>query len=1132
MANLFSAGVSLMNRLSYPQKFAVISVLPVLLFTVIVFLMTSKINAEIDVIQKERAGLEYMSPLRELLENTQKYRGLSNAYMNGNTAVKDELESVFSQININIQEVDRVNQKLGAVLVADKQWDKIKNILKYNLKADTKFNEESAFYLNTMLNAEILDLIHHIGDTSYLILDPDINNYYLIDIVLNNLLSQTETLGQARGIGSGVVAKKSITSDEKIKLIFLTGSIKATRDSITKNINTVVQNNPSLLSLLQAYNEVNTAKTNTFLNVLDPNNIINEEKLQIMPRELFYAEKNTYYLAIPVGILPQEYFQMGTAAIDSNFKFYDVCSAALDQLLEAKINRLSSERNVALFFVLIALGVVLYLLIAFYISVIRKIITWKKSILRMSVGDLTTKIILESKDELQEVDVSLNKLAVAFNRMIAEIKNKEYEIEDQKQFYENVIQNSLTPMFVIDSNHNVIIWNGACEQFTGIKSSDIKGIPTRNVFFDELRPSLADIVLGEDYQNYITDYRVLRESDVLEHGLYAEAWVLGGRYIAMNAAPVYNSNGAVIAAIQTMQEITGNKLTEDRLLLANNVFDNTLEGIIVIDSKGSNIQWVNNAFTQITGYSMEEVMGTHLYDLRSDQHSAEFYKMMWDSIFKKGRWQGEMWNRRKNGEAYPEWMTIIAIKDDKGEVLHYVFVFSDITSLKLSEKKLEYLAHFDPLTELPNRVLFNERLNQAIARAEKHNELMAVLFLDLDHFKLVNDTYGHSNGDLLLQFVAKRLKDCVRKSDTVSRLGGDEFTIILPFLKDKHESSIIAQNIISSFSQPFSLEGQQFFVTTSIGISLYSIDGDDSDSLVKNADIAMYHAKDQGRNKYQFYNADMIIETFGQLQMENLLHNALEQNQFVLHYQPQVNLQTNEIIGMEALVRMKHTDQGHIPPAQFIAIAEKTGLIVPIGEWVLRTACAQNKKWQEAGFRPMRIAVNLSARQFQQDNLVELVKQVLKETDLEAGYLELEITESISMFHIDRVMAILFELDALGVRISIDDFGTGHSSLNYLKHFPIDSLKIDRSFISDIVRNSEDSTIATSIISMAKQLKLEVIAEGVESEVQLAFLREMKCDIIQGYLISKPLEAAKIEQLLKLNEKQLFKYSEFSSLHA
>ena len=430
---------------------------------------------------------------------------------------------------------------------------------------------------------------------------------------------------------------------------------------------------------------------------------------------------------------------------------------------------------------------------------------------------------------------------------------------------------------------------------------------------------------------------------------------------------------------------------------------------------------------------------------------------------------------------------------------------SQDASRKRAEERLSYLAHHDALTNLPNRMLFIDRLGQALSRAPWHKRLAAVLFLDLDHFKRINDTLGHTMGDLLLKEVAKRLAQCSRQGDTVARMGGDEFTIILADIAHAQDVPKVAQKIIDIFSKRFVVGDHEIFITTSVGISLYPDDGEDPEALLKNADAAMYRAKEIGRNTYQYFSIDMNTKASERLALETDLRHALEREEFLVHYQPQVDLNTGQIIGMEALVRWQHPDLGLVPPAKFIPLAEDTGLIAPIGEWVLRTACAQNKAWQTAGLPPIRVGVNLSARQFQCQNLVEMIVRILKETGLDPTYLELELTESVLMQNTEAIIATLCELDAMGINISIDDFGTGYSSLSYLKRFPINRLKIDQSFVRDITTDPDDAAIVTAIITLAHSLKLKVIAEAVETEEQLAFLRSLNCDEMQGYLFSRPL---------------------------
>lgn len=449
-----------------------------------------------------------------------------------------------------------------------------------------------------------------------------------------------------------------------------------------------------------------------------------------------------------------------------------------------------------------------------------------------------------------------------------------------------------------------------------------------------------------------------------------------------------------------------------------------------------------------------------------------------------------------------------------GRPVGRVWSFRDVTDWKRAEERLVELAHFDQLTGLPNRTLFQDRLRQALPQASRMGKLVALLFLDLDRFKLVNDSLGHTVGDLLLKEAAGRLTRCVRKSDTVARLGGDEFTVLLTNVTSVHDAAKVAQKILDDFSRPFGLQGPELFVTPSIGITLYPFDGDDIDLLLKNADTAMYRAKQMGRNNYQFYSADMNTATIAQLTLESSLRYALKREEFLIHYQPQVDLKSGQIISVEALLRWQHPSLGLIGPQEFIPIAEETGLIVPIGEWVLRTACAQAAVWQKADLPPIRMVVNLSIRQFKQPQLIENVERILRETGLGPERLGLELTESMLMENEERTVSVLSQMNKLGIQISIDDFGTGYSSLRYLKCFPVHILKIDQSFVREIETNPTDAAIVSSIIMLARNLGLKVVAEGVESVAQLEFLRANGCDGMQGYYFSRPLAAEAFEKKL------------------
>lgn len=543
-------------------------------------------------------------------------------------------------------------------------------------------------------------------------------------------------------------------------------------------------------------------------------------------------------------------------------------------------------------------------------------------------------------------------------------------------------------------------------------------------------------------------------------------------------------------------------------------FESTRDGVLITDLTPS-IVAVNRAFSEITGYSEAEALGRNPNMLRSGHQDLSFYREMWANLGTAGHWQGEIWNRRKSGEVYPQWLTISTVMDEQGLPCNYVGVMTDISQLKRSEARLERMAHYDPLTDLPNRVLARLRLEHAIEQADRYARSIAVLFIDLDRFKNVNDSFGHPVGDELLVEIARRLKNRVRSEDTFARLGGDEFLLILERVDDPPEVGQIAQALIDLLDTPFVLSGgQEVYIGSSVGISLYPGDGRTTTELIQHADAAMYQAKADGRNTYRFFTAELSIAAQKRLNMETRLRRALDRGEFVVYYQPKVNVSSGCIVGCEALLRWLDPERGLISPAEFIPVAEEIGLIVPLGEWVLRTACEQAEAWHQAGLPRLNMAVNLSVRQLWKPDLAERIAGILIETGLPAQWLELELTESMIMGQEVLVEERFAALKALGLRLAIDDFGTGYSSLAYLKRFPIDVLKIDGSFVRDIPEDVNDMEIATAIVAMARALKLEVVAEGVETLAQLAFLQEQTCDIYQGYLFSKPLSTDDFEKLL------------------
>lgn len=561
-------------------------------------------------------------------------------------------------------------------------------------------------------------------------------------------------------------------------------------------------------------------------------------------------------------------------------------------------------------------------------------------------------------------------------------------------------------------------------------------------------------------------------------------------------------------------DITERKRAEEVLKTQALVLETMAEGVTVSDENGV-IFFSNPAFDAMFGYERGELIGKHLSILNAypPKENIRIMGEVVEQLQTQGSWFGEFSNRRKDGTLFTTYarMSTLEIRGKK----YWVCVQEDITERKRAEATIQHQAFHDLLTGLPNRIRFNERLLQSLEDARSSQHSLAVMFLDMDRFKTINDTLGHAVGDRLLQSFAQRVTDCLRGGDTIARWGGDEFTVLLPHIKKAEDAAKIAQRILDALKQPFNLEGQQLHISSSIGIALYPQDGEDVQTLLRNADAALYRAKEQGRNNYRFYIPAMNFQASELLALENRLHEALKQEEFVVYYQPQVNIKTGEITVMEALLRWNHPTLGLVSPRKFIPLAEETGLIVPIGEWVLRTAAAQNIAWQKAGLPPLRVAVNLSVRQFQQTNLVEMVRQVLAQTELSPHFLELEITESTIMENVDKARAYIGDLHGLGVHMTMDDFGTGYSSLGYLKKFPFHTLKIDQSFVRDLKDEPQDTAIISAVMALRRGFNLRVVAEGVETKEQLELLQSLDCQEMQGHWFSRPLPAAEATKFLE-----------------
>ncbi len=726
--------------------------------------------------------------------------------------------------------------------------------------------------------------------------------------------------------------------------------------------------------------------------------------------------------------------------------------------------------------------------------------------LTMSAEQVALNVYHELNTDAAGTD-ELGQLTASFDHMVHSLREAQAELEHRVEERTTALRAQRNDYRVIFDSVPAHIWYFDCDGRAlraNRRAADFLDLRIRNLLgksvFELFPPAFAQRCHDSNLQVLSSGREQFNTVEPLQRPDGQLAW------LRIDKAPFRDEAGEIRGVVVFASDVTAEINAQDHTRLTAKVFDNTLEGIVIVDAQ-LRIAAVNRAFCRITGYTQEEVLGRNPRLLASGAQGGSFYREFWRALRRRGEWRGELWNRRKGGEVYAEHLSVSSVRNDSGEVTHYVGVFSDITTLKRTEQRLEQMAYYDTLTGLPNRTLFTERLHQALARRQRNPLPLGVMFIDLDRFKMINDTLGHEAGDMLLQHVAQQLQDCLREQDTVARLGGDEFIVLLEQPGDEAHVVRIADRMLAALSRPFMFGGHEVFTGASIGIAIHPTDGADLESLLKNADTAMYRAKNSGRNTYVFYQPEMNASSHQRLRIESELRRALHHNEFVLHFQPQIELASGRITGAEVLVRWNHPERGLLQPADFLAVAEECGSIIDIDRWVLRSACRQYRDWLDDGLQGMHLAVNLSSRHILQRQLSDEVKQVLGQHCLPGEWLELEFTETSLIQNNDDIQRALREIRAMGIRIAIDDFGTGYSSLLYLKRFPVDVLKIDQSFVRGVPENTEDTSIIEAILAMAARLKLQVVAEGVELQGQAGYLHANGCPQAQGYFYGRPMAA-------------------------
>ncbi len=671
--------------------------------------------------------------------------------------------------------------------------------------------------------------------------------------------------------------------------------------------------------------------------------------------------------------------------------------------------------------------------------------------------------------------------------------------EDKLRYTEERLDRALRTgnvgIWVWDVAGDSLIWDDHVHPLFGFEPGTLPG--SYQHFLDMVHPHDRERVRREfvrslaDGAKYDSEYRVVGADGTV-------------RTIASRGAADRDGRGRAFRMSGVCWDVTERKQAEENLRKLATAVEQSSTSVMITDLDGR-IEYVNPRFSNITGYSRAEIIGQNPRILRSGYMPEEHARGLWTTILAGREWRGEFYNKKKNGELYWEHASISPIRGHDGSLTHFLAIMEDMTVRKEYEERLLHQANFDDLTDLPNRVLAADRLSQALARARRNGTSAGVMFIDIDYFKLVNDTLGHAIGDELLVQAAQRLVACVRDTDTVARFGGDEFMVIMPDLDADAHLDVITEQVLESFTRPFTLAGHEIVVTASIGLTLYPDDGEDPHMLFRNADAAMYHAKDEGRNTYRFFTPEMNKKALKRLELETQLKYALERGELSIQYLPIVDTVSGCMVGAEALLRWENAELGYVSPATFIPVAEETGLIGPIGEWVLQESCREAGRWRQAGGAPLQLAVNVSSRQFWGASLLGAVKYALAAGGLAGQALTLEINEQLLMEDPPATGNVMADLAALGVQFAVDDFGTGFSSLGYLQRFHFDALKLDRTFVRDVTSEGENATLARAIIAMAHGLGLQVIGEGVENDDQLEFLRECECDLVQGYFFSKPL---------------------------
>lgn len=1070
-----SASIRMMDRLRIPQKFLVLALVYIVAVATIGFGLYRHLDQVITTSQKEIEGIAIVVPITKLGQLLQMHRGLSGGMLGGEPSMRDRIEKLDTEITSTLTSISGSAASWPSV---QGEWLNIQTDWDVLQKSGLHLSAANNFSTHTELLKRIKVFRRHVSDVSGLSLDPDIAAHYLLDTAIFELPDALEEMAQIRGLGTTILAKKKISDSESLRMHALFAELDAASKRLAINLEETSRHSPgSRQALDSAFEQFNGA-----LPML----------LERVKTDIFVGSFET---------APGDYFALATVVIDKGYEqLFETMLPTATSHIQARLNAAKDNLLWSAAIALVTLLVAQYLFSGIYYSTMYSISALAQAATKFASGDLTQRISLETRDEIAQVGDSFNQMADGFSGLMV----KQREGEERLQA---IVNSALDAVIQMNDDGRITGWNKPAQSIFGWTREEAIGW--------NLHELIIPVRYRERHLHGIKHFLATGHGPVLNSRVEVEGLHRDDHEFPIELAisSIHTMRGVEFNAF--VRDITQRRRTEAELRIAAIAFE-TDDGIVVTDGKGITLN-ANQSFSKITGYRNDEIIGHSPFILKSRRQDAKEYEPMWKSLAEERAWQGEIWSRRKNGEEYPEWIRVTAVANDAGNVTNYVVSFSDITQRKQFEETIHRLAFYDPLTDLPNRRLLMDRLQQRMSASSRSGLYGAVLLIDLDNFKTINDTKGHETGDILLVQVAQRLNACVREGDTVSRLGGDEFVVLLGALSANiqeaaKQAEVVGKKILGALNESFSLGEMNHRATASVGSTLYRGHESTPDDLLKQADLAMYKSKEKGRNTLNFFDPVMQTAILERADLETSLREAISGSQLLLFYQPQVT-DGNRVTGAEALVRWKHPRRGMVSPADFIPLAEETGLILGLGNWVLNTACNQLAAWaHQPEFAALTLAVNVSAKQFHETDFVDQVSEALVRSGARARHLKLELTESLLVTDVDAIVEKMYALKAKGVGFSLDDFGTGYSSLSYLKRLPLDQLKIDQSFVRNILVDPNDAAIARTIVALAQSLGLAVIAEGVETQAQRDFLASAACHAFQGYYFSRPLAIEGFEE--------------------